>query len=61
MSLINYEKDEMELKEAKQKMKEYREVIKKLKEDRILISDIINARKKDIMNIKGAIFRGEIK
>lgn len=50
----------MNKKEAKQEMKALRLVIKRLKEDRMMISSIISARENDIMSIKGAIFRGEI-
>ena len=51
----------MDLKEAKQMMRVEREMIKQLKKDRMEITADINARKTHIQNIKGAIFRGEIK
>ena len=51
----------MELKEAKQMMRYEREMIKQLKKDRMKVTEDIDARKTYIQNIKGAIFRGEIK
>lgn len=51
----------MELKEAKEKMKDCREQIKKLKKERMVISDLISNKEQEIRAIKGAIFRGEIK
>ncbi len=51
----------MEIKEAKQYMRDLRIAIKKLKQDRMDISSVISARENDIREIKGKIFRGEIK
>jgi len=51
----------MNLKEAKERMKFRREKIKEFKKERMKLTELINTSESDIREIKGAIFRGEIK
>ena len=51
----------MDLKKAKERMKTKRAIIKTLKSRRMEVTNLINGVEKEIREIKGAIFRGEIK